>query len=150
LCEVSDPLSAAGFGRLSLPEVSAARDFLDADTGETLSEVLHPRPQTDLENCTWHNYNVVPTKRGKVLVSGNYQSGVSVVDPSDPTLQRRSRTRTRWWSRIRPSGSSSAATGRRTGTTATVYESDMTGGLLVWKLFDRAVRGARTTTTTDS
>jgi len=58
--------------------------FLDGDTGETLSEFVHPRPQTDLENCTWHNYNVVPTRKGYVLVSGNYQSGISVIDFSDP------------------------------------------------------------------
>ena len=58
---------------------------LDAETGATLAEFLHPRPQTALENCTWHNYNVVPQGSLNVLVSGNYQSGISVVDFSDPT-----------------------------------------------------------------
>jgi hypothetical protein len=43
--------------------------FLNADTGDTLDEFLHPRPQTELENCTWHNYNVVPQKRRDVLVA---------------------------------------------------------------------------------
>ena len=60
--------------------------FLDADTGATLAEFLHPRPQRVTENCTWHNYNVVPLRDSddKVLVAGNYQSGISVVDFSDP------------------------------------------------------------------
>jgi hypothetical protein len=37
------------------------------------------RPRTIEENCTIHNYNVVPTDKGYV-VSGNYQSGLSMVD----------------------------------------------------------------------
>jgi hypothetical protein len=62
--------------------------FFDAATGEEAGSFLHPRPQTATENCTWHNYDVVPlrNKGGKpryVLVAGNYQSGISVVDFSD-------------------------------------------------------------------
>ena len=37
-----------------------------------------------MENCTTHNYNVVPTNKGYVMVSGNYQSGISVIDFTDP------------------------------------------------------------------
>ena len=88
--------------------------FFDAATGAQLGRILFPRPQTAAENCTWHNLNVVPTDKGYVLVSGNYQGGISVVDFTDPAnaveiampIRRRSRRR------------SSAATGRRTGTTA--------------------------------
>jgi hypothetical protein len=63
--------------------------FLDADTGMEMGTFLHPRPQTAQENCTWHNLNTVPlkNKNGKpryVFVSGNYQSGISVVDFTDP------------------------------------------------------------------
>ena len=58
--------------------------FLDAKTGESLGQFTIPRPQTNVENCTTHNYNVVPTNKGYVMVSGNYQSGISVIDFTDP------------------------------------------------------------------
>jgi len=46
-----------------------------------------PRPQTATENCTVHNYNVVPLRGGSyVLVHGSYQSGTSVVDFTDLDL----------------------------------------------------------------
>jgi hypothetical protein len=118
--------------------------FLDAKTGETLSEFVHTRPQSNLENCTWHNYNVVPTKKSKVLVSGNYQSGISVIDFTDPeepeeiafadpaplvdpnppvTIEQGGDWSSYWYD-------------------GEIYESDMTRGLIIWKLFDRAVSGA--------
>ncbi len=36
--------------------------FFAARTGALLGTFLHPRPQTATENCTWHNYNVVPLR----------------------------------------------------------------------------------------
>lgn len=58
--------------------------FFEAETGTLLGQFIHPRPQTNLENCTWHNYNIIPTAKRYMLVSGNYQSGVSVIDFTDP------------------------------------------------------------------
>jgi hypothetical protein len=59
--------------------------FFDTETGDLLGKWVMPRPQTLEENCTIHNYNVVPLQSGRrVLVSGNYQSGTSVVDFTDP------------------------------------------------------------------
>lgn len=59
--------------------------FFDAATGAQLGMWTLPRPQSNIENCTIHNFNVVPVRSGKyILVSGNYQSGTSVVDFSDP------------------------------------------------------------------
>lgn len=46
------------------------------------------RFQSSTENCTIHNYNVVPLEDRYVLVSGNYQSGTSVVDFTDPSSPR--------------------------------------------------------------
>jgi hypothetical protein len=115
--------------------------FLDGETGETLSEFIHPRPQTNLENCTWHNYNVVPTRRGNVLVSGNYQSGISVVDFSDPEAPEEIA-----YADPAPLVDPNPPVGIETGGDwstywydGEIYESDITRGLIIWKLFDRRV-----------
>jgi hypothetical protein len=70
------------------PDVKKSYFFYDADTGEKLGQFVLPRPQTATENCTIHNYNVVPTDKGYVLVAGNYQAGISVVDFTDPANAR--------------------------------------------------------------
>ena len=94
--------------------------FIDPLTGQTTGEMLHPRPQGARENCTWHNFNVVPTKAGYYATVGSYQSGISVFDFSNPAAPRSSPTPTRPCSSSRrpPPPSSWAATGRPTGTTA--------------------------------
>jgi hypothetical protein len=119
--------------------------FLDAETGDTLSEFIHPRPQTAVENCTWHNYNVVPTRRGKVLVSGNYQSGISVVDFSDPENPEEIA-----YADPAPLIDPNPPVGIELGGDWStywydghIYESDITRGLIIWRLNDRAVSGAR-------
>jgi hypothetical protein len=69
------------------PAVKKSAFFYDADTGEKLGQWTLPRPQdgTPPENCTIHNYNVVPKRSGKyALVVGNYQAGTWVVDFSKP------------------------------------------------------------------
>ncbi|HET6952440.1 MAG TPA: hypothetical protein VFI47_18820 [Acidimicrobiales bacterium] len=113
--------------------------FYDAATGAPLGRWVLPRPQTVEENCTIHNYNVVPSGKGYVVVSGNYQSGISVVDFSDPAHavevayadpapltppQLGGDWSTYWYN------------GR-------IYESDITRGLLIWNLSDPATAGAR-------
>ena len=62
--------------------------FIDPLTGETKGTMLHPRPQNSRENCTWHNFNVVPTKAGYYATVGSYQSGISVFDFSNPAAPR--------------------------------------------------------------
>jgi hypothetical protein len=67
------------------PPVKKSAFFYDADTGEKLGQWTLPRPQTAAENCTIHNYNVVPLRSGRyVLVSGNYQAGTWVTEFTDP------------------------------------------------------------------
>jgi hypothetical protein len=113
--------------------------FYEARTGALLGTFLHPRPQTATENCTWHNYNIVPTDKRYVLVSGNYQSGIIVVDFSDPANARAiayADPAPLVPTQLGGDWSSYWYDGR-------IYESDITRGLLVWNLSDPATAGAR-------
>ncbi|MGH2750156.1 MAG: CHRD domain-containing protein [Actinomycetota bacterium] len=66
------------------PDVKKSAFFYDSETGEKLGQWTLPRPQGPDENCTIHNYNVVPKLGRYVLVSGNYQAGTWVTDFTDP------------------------------------------------------------------
>jgi hypothetical protein len=116
--------------------------FYEARTGIPLGGFLHPRPQTATENCTWHNYNVVPLRTRYVLVSGNYQSGISVVDFTKPNGAVEIA-----YADPAPLNPNQLVTGGDWSTywyNGRIYESDITRGLLVWRLQSQAVRGART------
>jgi hypothetical protein len=68
------------------PPVKKSAFFYDADTGAKLGQWTLPRPQSSAENCTIHNYNVVPLRDGRyVLVSGNYQAGTWVTEFTNPS-----------------------------------------------------------------
>ncbi len=66
------------------PDVRKSMFFYDARTGEKLGQWTLPRAQTAAENCTIHNFNVVPLRDRYVVVSGNYQAGTWVTDFTDP------------------------------------------------------------------
>lgn len=113
--------------------------FFDARTGDLLGTILHPRPQTAAENCTWHNYNIVPTDKRYMLVSGNYQSGISVVDFTDPTNAYEA-------AYADPAPLVPTTLGGDWSTywyDGRIYESDITRGLIIWNLSDNVVAGAR-------
>jgi hypothetical protein len=126
-CEASDP------------DVKKSYFFYDADDGSKIGQFVLPRPQTAAENCTIHNYNVVPTDKGYVLVAGNYQAGISVVDFTDPANAKE----------IAFADPAPLVPTQLGGDWSTywyngrIYESDITRGLIVWKLSDKAVAGAR-------
>ena len=67
-------------------DIYKSKFFYDANTGEKLGQWVLPRPQDgEGENCTIHNYNVVPLGSGRyVSVAGHYQAGTWVVDFTDP------------------------------------------------------------------
>jgi hypothetical protein len=102
-----------------------------------------PRPQSAQENCTIHNYNVLPLADRYVLVHGSYQSGTSVVNFSNILSGPNSATEIVWsdppplvptqlggaWSSYWYNGF--------------IYESDITTGLRVYGLSDPARAGAR-------
>jgi hypothetical protein len=62
--------------------------FIDPTNGDIKGTMIHPRPQTNRENCTWHNFNVVPTEAGYFAVVGSYQSGISVLEFTNPATPR--------------------------------------------------------------
>jgi hypothetical protein len=66
------------------PPVKKSAFFYNAHTGAKLGQWTLPRPQTAEENCTIHNYNVVPIRGRYILTSGNYQAGTWVTDFTDP------------------------------------------------------------------
>jgi hypothetical protein len=126
-CEASDP------------DVKKSWFFYDADTGAKLGQFVLPRPQTATENCTIHNYNVVPTDKRYVLVGGNYQAGISVVDFTDPANAREV-------AYADPAPLTPTQLGGDWSTywyNGRIYESDITRGLIVWKLSDKVTAGAR-------
>ncbi len=114
--------------------------FFSVETGELLGKFIMPRNQGADEACTIHNYNVVPlkNKNGKpryVLVSGNYMSGISVVDFTNPAAAQE----------IAYADPPAFADGFEGGDWSTywyngrIYQSDLVWGLLVWRLDDDRV-----------
>jgi hypothetical protein len=58
--------------------------FFDGETGDEVGRFVFERFQGPVENCTLHNYNVVPLRNGNyILVHGSYQSGTGVIDFTD-------------------------------------------------------------------
>lgn len=125
--------------RESDPPVNHTMHFLDARTGEKVGEWVLPRNQTSAENCTIHNYNVVPTDKAYVVVSGNYQSGISAVNFSDPANAYEFAYADPAPLEPRQTGGSWSAywyNGR-------IYDTDIRRGLLIWNLSDPRVAGAK-------
>jgi hypothetical protein len=121
------------------PDVKKSWFFYDAQTGAKLGQFVLPRPQTAQENCTIHNYNVIPTDKRYVLVGGNYQAGISVVDFTDPANA----------SEVAYADPAPLVPTQLGGDWSTyyyngrIYESDITRGLLIWNLSGNWDAGAR-------
>ncbi|HEX6026335.1 MAG TPA: hypothetical protein VFZ00_30350 [Solirubrobacter sp.] len=121
--------------------------FLDTETGDTKGTLLHPRPQTNLENCTWHNFNTVPTKGGNYLVSGNYQSGIQVVDFTNPAAPQSIAYADPAPLPKTPTGSDPDGGDWSTyWYNGAIYESDIYRGVMVWKLDNAFTNRAKTFT----
>lgn len=133
-CEASDP------------DVDKSLFFYDAETGAKLGQWVLPRPQGSDENCTVHNFNVVPLRSGRyVVVSGNYQAGTWVTDFTDPANPV-----TVAWSDPLSLGPGPFCGGlcQLGGAWSSywynnfIYESDITKGLNVFRLSGRHTAGA--------
>ena len=119
--------------------------YIDASTGESIGQFTIPRVQTATENCTTHNYNVVPTDKRYVMVSGNYQSGISVIDFTDPANAKEIAFAdpAPLVNPDNPAGIELGGDWSSYWYNGRIYESDITRGLLIWKLSDNAVAGAK-------
>jgi hypothetical protein len=119
--------------------------------GDTVGTLLHPRHQTNLENCTWHNFNTVPTKGSNILVSGNYQAGIIVVDftnPAAPSVVAQADPNP-LPKGTNPNGSTFDPDGGDWSTywyNGKIYESDIYRGVMVWNLDNAFTNRAKTLT----
>lgn len=117
--------------------------FLNPETGDTQGTFIHPRPQGATENCTWHNFNVVPTYKGYYAVSGSYQSGISVFDFTNPAAVKEV-------AYADPAPLNTTGSNIVGGDWSThfyngkIYESDIRRGLIVWDLDHELMRRVRT------
>jgi hypothetical protein len=121
------------------PPVKKSMFFYDGDTGAKLGQWTLPRPQSAAENCTIHNYNIVPLRSGRyVAVGGHYQAGTWVNEFTDPANPR-----TVAWSDPPP-----AVPTQLGGAWSSywynnfIYESEIQVGLNVFRLSDRTTAGA--------
>jgi uncharacterized repeat protein (TIGR01451 family) len=118
--------------------------FFETDTGNPLGQWVLPRPQTAQENCTIHNFNVIPSNKHRILVSGNYQSGIAVVDFTDPTNP----TEIAFADPAPLSPEFDGGDWSSYWYDGIIYESDIGGsdrdGMLTWRLNDPVTQGAMT------
>lgn len=115
--------------------------FFDTASGALIGMWTLPRPQTLTENCTIHNYNVVPLRNRYVLVQGSYQSGTSVVDFTDPANAVEIA-----WVDPPPIDPEVLVLGGAWSSywyNGFIYEHDILEGLRVYRLSDNATAGAR-------
>lgn len=125
----------------STSETDRTMFFFDPRSGDLLGTFVQPRPQSNTENCTWHNLNVVPSDKRRVFVSGNYQAGISVVEFTDPANAQEIA-----YADPAPLSTDQLILGGDWSTywyNGRIYESDITRGLIVWNLSDNAVAGAQ-------
>ena len=116
--------------------------FFDPATGTRLGTMTHTRPQSAIENCTWHNFNVVPTYKGYYAVSGNYQKGISVIDFTNPAAATEIA-----YADPKPFSTNFQPTAGDWSThfyNGKIYQSDIRRGLIVWDLDHDSMRRVRT------
>jgi hypothetical protein len=132
------------------PDADKSWFFYDADTGAKLGQFVLPRPQGPDENCTIHNYNVVPLRSGDyVLAGGNYQAGTWVVDFTDPANAEavawsdpESLGPGPFCSQTSPPGCQLGGAWSSYWYNNFIYESDITEGLNVFRFSGKQTAGA--------
>lgn len=127
-CEASDP------------DIKKSMFFYDSATGQKLGQWTLPNAQGPTENCTIHNYNILPTRNGRyVAVAGHYQAGTWVTDFTDPAAPKT----------VGYSDPSPLEPTNLGGAWSSywynnfIYESEIQTGLNVFRLSDKATGGTR-------
>ncbi|MDQ4059022.1 MAG: hypothetical protein M3124_07865, partial [Actinomycetota bacterium] len=125
--------------------------FYSAEDGSRLGQWTLPRPQGPDENCTIHNYNIVPVEGRHIAVSGNYQAGTWVTDFTDPTNPETvafsdppSLGPGDFCTQTKPPGCQLGGAWSSYWYNNVIYESDITRGLNLFRLNDPVVGGAQT------
>jgi hypothetical protein len=132
------------------PDTEKSAFFFDTETLEFLGMWTLPRPQGPDENCTFHNFNVVPLRSDRyVLAQGSYQSGTSLVDFTDPA----NAVELGWsdppslgpgpfCSETAPPGCQLGGAWSSYWYNGFIYETDITEGLNVFRFSGRETAGA--------
>jgi hypothetical protein len=135
-CTSTDPATRGALWFYDTREI----DSLEEEVVEPRSSWKVPRIQEKLTpeqaqhpNCTMHNFNTLPTKKGDVLVSSAYAAGTTMVDFTNPS-------RPREVGYLDPHGANTWSSYWYNGH---IYTNDGGRGVDVLKVRDRAVRGAR-------
>jgi hypothetical protein len=120
------------------PPVKKSMFFYDADTGVKLGQWTLPNPQTSAENCTIHNYNILPLRSGRYIAAGgHYQAGTWVVEFTNPAAPV-----TLGWSDppplVPPQLGGAWSSYWYNGL---IYESEITKGLMVFRYTGQETRG---------
>jgi hypothetical protein len=120
----------------------------DGDDGSEEGRHVLPRPQSIYENCTMHNYNIVPDTKRQLLVHGSYQAGTALMDFTDPT----DTYEIAWMDPLPmdppvPGVHNGGRNNFRGGDWSSywyngyIYESDARRGLYIWEVEARELRG---------
>ena len=123
-------------------EVNRTLFFYEPQTGTQVGKLIQPRAQLNTENCTWHNFNVVPTYKGRTAIVGSYQMGITAIDFTDPANAQQ-------FAFADPAPLVPTRTGGDWSTywhNGKLYEADIRRGLLIWDLDDDREDRARTLT----
>ncbi|HEX5620360.1 MAG TPA: hypothetical protein VFX51_18205 [Solirubrobacteraceae bacterium] len=110
--------------------------FMEPLTGNQIGSLVHQRNQTSTENCTWHNFNVVPTYKGYAAIVGSYQKGISAIDFTNPAAPQEIAFADPA-PLVHPTNPNSIVLGGDWSTywyNGTIYESDIRRGVITWKL----------------
>jgi hypothetical protein len=112
--------------------------FYETESGAPEGKWTLTRSQSLQENCTLHNYNIIPTGSDDILVHGSYQSGIGVLDFSN-----RANAREIAFADPAPLPVPTGANFQIGGDWGSyfyngkIYESDITRGLYIWDFEDR-------------
>jgi hypothetical protein len=145
--ETGTPISPPTAGSSVQTDEMKTIFFHDGATGKLIGRHVLPRPQSVYENCTIHNYNIVPHPTRNLLVHGSYQSGTALVDFTDPA----NAYEVAWMDPDPLDPPSETSPGGRTNFrggdwssywyNGFIYESDTRRGLYIWRVSAPEVRG---------